>query len=303
LAIAEVDLFRAVVKSGEAELIRQLKDNVETQKNNSGSNSKTALPSRVSGTSHTVNSSQSLTLASVLSSILPLIRFPLMSIAEFATAITPTALLTPKQSLEVYSYLSLPEDKRTTATISFLSKPRHGSVLRWEMKVFGTGGLCDKNMSVTNEGVPSNHYPVAIGTREWKTGVLCWQATLKEIGHWVCLGACQAKTAYVGISNPSFGYEDPSWWGWSSANQRFTNGHYVEGGGVTWIVGQHIHFRLDLKRLVLQCQCIESGVRAEYTSLPAGISWVPSVITMGGVRTVINMRPLREHEFGVSALS
>jgi len=322
LAIEEVELFKAVLQWGKAELDRQLKQSVEKSKQNlpTGSSKSTVSSSSVSSgdraaaamtlsaskqnSGSTADKSDSpsarITLASVLSNVIPLIRFPLMSLQEFATHVAGSGLLSPQQSLQVFSYLGLPQDKRENATMSFPCKERERSASRWQLKLVTAGQLQDKDMTYTNVGATAGDYPVAIGNVEFKRGVHCWQATINSLsGGWVAVGACQPKTSYIGKNSANFCYEDPSWWGWSQCNQLFQRGVYTTGGGVTWANGNHVHFRLDIKEGKLRTRCIENGSSGEYADLPRGLSWVPSICTMGGQLTSVTLRSITPEQFGV----
>jgi len=93
LSTPEIDIFRALLRWGEAECKRQSKKDAD--------------------------------LKEVISDLLPLVRFPLMEINDIATDVTPANLFDQKTVVDMFAYLSSPEDNKP-ATI-FNTKPRQNS--------------------------------------------------------------------------------------------------------------------------------------------------------------------------------
>jgi len=217
-----------------------------------------------------------------------------MSIEEFAK-VSHTAPISDKQKLEVFSYLSLSEEHRKSAPMSFPSKGREGCGINWHLILTATTPqLTDRNQTVYNESGADDYY-ITIGSYEFEHGVNCWQCKVNKLDGWVAFGICQKKAAYVGASNATFSYEDQSWRGWSHASQSFRHGK-CEGGGITWGAHQHVHIRLDLSKHTLDIKCVESGATALEVDLPRRLKWVPGFIVRSGCS--VTVRPIPPTSFG-----
>jgi len=98
LAIDEIDLFEAVIAWGESQ-----------QK----AEGKTVTPH---GTK------------TAIAELLPLIRFPLISTEHLASQVVPRLVLSPEQTLELFTYQAQKDVPGTTPPAGYISKPRNGEV-------------------------------------------------------------------------------------------------------------------------------------------------------------------------------
>jgi hypothetical protein len=108
LSIDEVDLFKAVLRWGEEYLYRH-KQELGLQENEKG-------------------------LQTVLAELIPLIRFPVMSMEDFSSEVVPTHVLQSDQQLEIFQYIAAGEKaEEMKLSCSFIFHPRGGDCVQWEL--------------------------------------------------------------------------------------------------------------------------------------------------------------------------
>jgi len=110
LSIDEVDLFKAVMRWGEEYLYRH-KQELGLEENEKG-------------------------LQTVLADLIPLIRFPMMSMEEFSSEVVPTHVLQSDQQLEIFQYIAAGEKaEEMKVPCSFVTHSRSGGdCIVWDLQ-------------------------------------------------------------------------------------------------------------------------------------------------------------------------
>jgi len=150
LAIEEIELFKALLKWGEAEVKRK-EEKVE--------------------------------LKVVLKDLLPLIHFPVMELAHVAAVVAPTNVLEQPQLVGLFSYVSVPDEKirALLPNPGFPTAPRTGgggSFFTWDTKKHGRNVVLSNNNLTATTSVGSWTSNLVLGSREFKSGNHYWEVKL-----------------------------------------------------------------------------------------------------------------------------
>jgi len=132
-----------------------------------------------------------------LKEIIPLIRFPLMTLQEVAASVVPASILEMKEQLDLFSYLSSKEAKKKSGggqielpkTLSrFSDTPRKASVmLKWDETL-------SRPITISEEGAVATHSSsdgAAFCTTAFTEGKHRWTVTILN---------CQGNCLDVGVS-------------------------------------------------------------------------------------------------------
>jgi len=102
----EIIIFQALLKWGEAQM--------KLTKNSKDSKEKKDEKSE---------------MKSILSDLIPYIRFPTMTMEEIAGQVAPSGYLTEQQLLDIFKFKAMSDEKRDEANMEFPTKPREGTSL------------------------------------------------------------------------------------------------------------------------------------------------------------------------------
>jgi len=107
------------------------------------------------------------------------IRFPLMTLQEIASVVSPTNLLTPSQVLQIFTYLGAQtEDK---PAIPFISTPRgaNGLTFSWDAtKSAPTVLISNKGLTVSSSSAVSQ---ICAGNVVLRSGIHQWEVRLESV--------------------------------------------------------------------------------------------------------------------------
>jgi len=257
LAVDEVDVFSGVLRWATAECKRQdLKDSTENKR-------------------------------TVLKEILPQVRFPVMTMEDIATFVSPSQILDAGQLLEIFTYLGQPDGKKPKTT--FQTTTRAGASDKWTLDTSlksSTVTLSEKNLSARNSG--SSH-AYCLGTQTWTKGQHAWRVNrVSGATEWLLLGVSKKE------SHQDASYNATTFWGLSSANQK-----YMASAATTLTTNFStgpLDCLLDCDQGTLTVVNVSSSTRMEVTGIPKN---TPLCAHFGPHSTQqITIQPLRAREFG-----
>jgi len=187
LCADEIDVFAAIMKWSIAECKRQdLKDDVTNKR-------------------------------AALKEVLELVRFPIMTMEDIATFVSPSGILDSSNLLEIFTYLGQPDSKKPKT--KFPTAPRLGSTDKWTLDSSlhsSAVTISDKNLKASNTG--SSH-GYCLGTQTWTKGQHAWRVTRTSGGsEWLLLGVSKKE------SHQDASYNGTGFYGASSANQKYIAG-------------------------------------------------------------------------------
>jgi len=163
-------------------------------------------------------------LKQILHHIVPYIRFPVLSIQDFAD-LSLRGILSPEDQLSVFHYLGTEEHERKGLTTPFLTKARAQSLkksLYWG-KVHRLFILSSDKKSVTYNGAGARQHVTAVGEARLKSGR--YRIRMEHRGGWTySLGICTEKHSL----ETALGRDSESW-ALTYMGQLLHNG--VERGG------------------------------------------------------------------------
>lgn len=145
LKIKEIDLFKAVVEWGKAECKRQEKKETKDE------------------------------LKSVLSEIIPYVRFPLMSVGDFSSFVQSSGVVPADDVLKLFTYLAQrAANTKPLPSISYSDEPRKLGGFEFVWKRSGARGAIDAGLTLRST---TNGYCCAIGDQGMKpkTGTYYWE--------------------------------------------------------------------------------------------------------------------------------
>jgi len=279
LSIDEPAFFNAVVKWAECELARQ-RSKLETKKS----------------ADTTQNTASALTLRSVLTDIVPHIRFGCMTVAEFAT-LRNAEVLTGNEKISIFSYLGLPEDRRQSVKMPFSTVARQGS--SWALVSCKTPRVeaviaPEGKSSFVVQSFSNGDYGVALSAVNWRSGLHAWQVTYRA-GAWGVCGVTPSNAKFTSLP-----YEYDSLFGWSRTCQTYPT---TEGLGTVPVLnaetGDKVELLLDLQKN--QYSLYHERIQQISTmplpvSITSSCGWMVAILVHGPSADRLVVRPLALHE-------
>lgn len=223
----------------------------------------------------------------VLGDILPLIRFPTMTMEEVATYVSPSGVLSSEQLLEIFTYIGALKGNRPLPSISFPTRSRPGALEKWtldpELK-WSTVTLTEGNMVARSSG---GGYCWCQGTVAWTRGRHAWRVT-RRTGHgaWLLVGVSRKE------SHPQSSFQTSNVWGFNSSGQQYSAGSATYAGQN--FNRSQIDCLLDASAGTFTIINLDNGTRSEM-HIPRGTELVPH-FSMSN--QTIQVDPIPQREFG-----
>jgi len=250
LTAKEVDIFDAAVGWGKAELKRESK--------------KTEEKSR---------------LSDVMKDVLPHIRFPVMEMADVATKVTTSGLLSNEQILALYTFIgSRPADGSTdklklpSALSAFNAKARKGSTRcpKWDNSQTWTYAVY----------ALSNNNRTAIKSSQDGTIYIIRETEPRDKGVHVIRVRCDAVGRFDNYNNDAIGFANDSY-PWTNATLNSGGALFVNGSGQLFVdnsqrqtglfnasPGMILTFVLDMNKRTVSVQSNNgSSTQVEWSSM------------------------------------
>eukprot|EP00823_Brevimastigomonas_motovehiculus_P000241 TRINITY_DN10348_c0_g1_i1.p1 TRINITY_DN10348_c0_g1~~TRINITY_DN10348_c0_g1_i1.p1 ORF type:complete len:520 (+),score=134.05 TRINITY_DN10348_c0_g1_i1:85-1644(+) len=259
LGIDEIDVYKAVLRWGSVECRRQgMKDIPDNKKK-------------------------------VLKDVVQLVRFPLMTMEEIATNVSPTQMLSPEQMLDLFTYVGRPEtSKKNKIKSQFPTKPRTGAVDKWSLDpTFKSSSLTLSNNNMTC-ALTSGSYSAIVGTVSWTKGQHAWRVTRDTGGtQWMILGVSK----YQSHQDQSYSCSDV--WAISGSNQSYYGG--TSGSCTSNLSGGPLDCLLDCDAGSFAIINLSNSQRMDFT-VPKNQPLCPH---FGPYSTAqITVKPIRVKDFG-----
>jgi hypothetical protein len=242
LSVPEGDLFEAVIGWGKAECKRQ---SLEPDANS---------------------------LQSCLADILPLIRFPTMTMQEVAAKVTPTNILSSDQILLVFTFLGSKDTQKETMKLPWSTKPRkgrRGSKFSWDpSRKASQIVLSDKNMVASTT---YSSWCSVFGDTELTSGVTEWEIVLDQYD------TSNSYNVAIGVVPSSFtNWQHTTLIGYSTSSSGWTyvcgNGNKCNNSGPVYYgtpayQGAVIRVRLDLDKHTIEFFVNNTSQGVAYTNV------------------------------------
>jgi len=203
-------------------------------------------------------------LRQVLQHILPHIRFPVMTTEDVAISVTPSGVLTPEQTLGLFTYLGQKDlfgfggDSKLPDVLKFPSTKRKGRLppawFKFEDSMKYTVLMLTADGTVLTSNTTSYYQP-AFGNIELKEGIHEWEFVLQQLyqnSYSCCIGVVPTSFTEFTTRAQMIGYPGHIQ-GWSFAagyGQKFHNTQ--EYYGKTCVEGDVVKVRLDLDKRTIE---------------------------------------------------
>jgi len=239
LTIKEIELFEAVVKWGKTQMKQEDPKPEE--------------------------------LATALSDILPLIRFPTMSMTDVAAKVAASGLIDSDQILKLYTFMGTKEEQRDSIKVPWKHKPRVGrrppNWFSWDPSKKGTNITLSNENMVASMGTAS--WQTVIGDIELSSGVHEFEIVLDQYdttnSYNVVVGVVPSGTD-GSLSNP-LGYTGNQGFGFITGNGQKCNNSYPSYYGTACYQGAVIKTRLDLDNHTIEWFVNDASAGVAYTNV------------------------------------
>jgi len=190
LTVEETDLFKHLVRWGEAEMKRTQGEGV--------------------------------TLKSVIGDLLKHIRFPIMPISQIAAVVAPSGVLDQKDLVELFSYASVQDEnvRKLMPAPGFPTTEREGSSSNswtWDTKKKGRFvTLSNNNLTATTSGTGGWQGGLILGSKEFKSGDQYWEVKVDN-----------SQSDMIGVASPNINASTDS--AYSNCPSQVWFYHYSSG--------------------------------------------------------------------------
>jgi len=187
-------------------------------------------------------------LRKVLETVLPLIRFPTMQLAELVTHVKPMNVLKEGEMLILFTYLGAKGSvgSEVKAALGFPTKSREGGIRKWSLDAKRKSGQITLSDNKTTGANRSTFYSFVLGDVSFTKGKHAWRVYITELpaaAQWILLGVSARKDF---TDNSS--YQDPSLFGITSARNVYRGGVASGGQCQSFRQAEYVDCLLDLTK-------------------------------------------------------
>jgi len=226
-------------------------------------------------------------LRKVLFNVLPHVRFPIMTTEEVAVSVAPVGVLTPEQTLSLFTYLGQQAEGGTPKLgpeLKFPSKKRKGRLppawFKFEEGMKHTQLLLSADGLVLTSNTTSFYQP-AFGNIELKEGIHEWEFVLTQFysnSYSVCIGVTPSSfTDYTKAQMIGYPSHIPGWAFAAGHGQKYHTSQ--ESYGRVCTEGDVVRVRLDLDKSTLEFFINGTSLGVAYTGVTGPVR--PSISLYG----------------------
>jgi len=224
------------------------------------------------------------TLAKILVDILPLVRFPAMSMTEVAAKVTQSGLIPSDLILSLFTYLGTSADNRKSIKMPWPTKARVGrrppNWFSWDPINKGSAIILSEENLVAN--CSGGSWISCFGDTTLEEGVHEWELVLDTYdtsnSYNIVVGVIPSTTTnYGSMSNPA-GYSGNDGWTFVTGNGQKCNNSYPTTYGTSAGQGAVVRIKVDMDAKTIEFFVNDASQGVAYSNLASSVRPAMSMI-------------------------